>query len=320
MPMTMVFVDLPGGGRLGISPMPGRFDTLEADAMALSHAGVQLLLSMTADQEIPGGPGALGHAMATSNVDVLRLPITDWGTPSPPVQAAWPIAARAAHRLLDAGKTVLAHCYGGHGRSGMAVMRLMVERGIAPETALTQIRAVRPGAVETDEQRNWAAEAADVQITTATTFDDWDGLHALLTQAFAGMKGRIDPPSSLNQMTPDSLRQKATEETLLIASRGAYPVGCVFARQDGMNLYVGKVAVRPALHGQGIGSALIGAAEQFGRTLGTQTATLESRVELTENHRLFERLGYCEVARTAHKGYDQPTSITFAKPLTGPTP
>ncbi|MBB5516249.1 protein-tyrosine phosphatase/GNAT superfamily N-acetyltransferase [Rubricella aquisinus] len=316
MPMTMAFVDLPGGGRLGIAPMPGRFDTLEADAEALMHAGVRLVLSMTADEEHPGGPARLHHALERHDIALLRLPIVDWGTPSPSVQAAWPSAARAAHTLLDRGETVLAHCYGGHGRSGMALMRLMVERGMAPDAALTAIRAVRPGAVETDAQQAWAGSAQEVQIIAGAGFDDWDGLHRLLNAAFAGMDGRIDPPSSLTRMTPDTLAQKAREETLFLAWRGAYPVGCLFAKLDGPEVYLGKVAVRPGLHGKGIGSGLFRAAEGWARAQGAGHATLESRVELTENHRLFARLGYDEVDRTRHDGYDQPTSITFAKNLT----
>ncbi|MBR9844091.1 MAG: protein phosphatase, partial [Rhodobacteraceae bacterium] len=49
------------------------------------------------------------------------------------------------------------HCFGGCGRSGMAIMRLLVEMGEEPEAALARLRAVRPCAVETEAQRLWAA-------------------------------------------------------------------------------------------------------------------------------------------------------------------
>ena len=42
---------------------------------------------------------------------------------------------------------------------------------------------------------------------------------------------------------------------------------------------------------------------------------LQTRVELTENHATFRALGFVEVARTAHPGYDRPTSITFRRPV-----
>ncbi len=40
----------------------------------------------------------------------------------------------------------------------MAVLRLMVEVGEAPEAALARLRAVRPCAVETEAQRDWAEQ------------------------------------------------------------------------------------------------------------------------------------------------------------------
>jgi len=51
---------------------------------------------------------------------------------------------------------VFAHCYGGKGRSGMVLLRLMVERGLDPDQALQDLRRVRPGAVETQAQWLWA--------------------------------------------------------------------------------------------------------------------------------------------------------------------
>ena len=38
----------------------------------------------------------------------------------------------------------------------MAVLRLMIEAGEAPEVALPRLRAVRPCAVETEAQMTWA--------------------------------------------------------------------------------------------------------------------------------------------------------------------
>ncbi|TIX14256.1 MAG: GNAT family N-acetyltransferase, partial [Mesorhizobium sp.] len=39
------------------------------------------------------------------------------------------------------------------------------------------------------------------------------------------------------------------------------------------------------------------------------------RIELDGNHRAFVRLGFDETERTAHEGYDRPTSITMRKVL-----
>jgi hypothetical protein len=46
---------------------------------------------------------------------------------------------------------------GGCGRSGTALLRLMVESGEDPIPALTRLRAARPCAVETPAQFAWAS-------------------------------------------------------------------------------------------------------------------------------------------------------------------
>jgi hypothetical protein len=40
-----------------------------------------------------------------------------------------------------------------------------------------------------------------------------------------------------------------------------------------------------------------------------------ARVELTETHATFRALGFTETGRTAHPGFDRPTSITFRRPV-----
>ena len=42
---------------------------------------------------------------------------------------------------------------------------------------------------------------------------------------------------------------------------------------------------------------------------------LQTRVELTGNQRAFRSLGFVETGRTAHQGYDRPTSVTMRKRL-----
>jgi protein-tyrosine phosphatase len=53
------------------------------------------------------------------------------------------------------GGRVLIHCRGGLGRTGTLAARLLIEDGIFPETALREMRRVRPGAVETDAQEQY---------------------------------------------------------------------------------------------------------------------------------------------------------------------
>jgi GNAT superfamily N-acetyltransferase len=145
--------------------------------------------------------------------------------------------------------------------------------------------------------------------------EDWSALHALLVTCFAGMEGRIDPPSSLAAMTPETLRAKAREETLVTLRDGDALVACGYFRDTGRSLHLGKLAVRPDHRRRGHLRRIVAEAEAMARRLGRPVLELGTRVELTENHAVFARLGFREVARTAHPGYERPTSVTMERPV-----
>ena len=88
----------------------------------------------------------------------VHLPITDFGTPDASFEKRWQDVAEKTLLALQGGGRVLLHCRGGCGRSGMVALRLMVETGDQVEDALGHLRAVRPCAVETDAQFDWAAK------------------------------------------------------------------------------------------------------------------------------------------------------------------
>jgi GNAT superfamily N-acetyltransferase len=144
---------------------------------------------------------------------------------------------------------------------------------------------------------------------------DWAALRALLADSFAYMEGRIDPPSSLAAMTPESLRTKAAEETLVTLWEGDALVGCGYFSDTGRSLYLGKLAVRADRRGRGLLRRIVAEADRVARALGRPVLELQTRVELTENHATFAALGFREVGRTAHAGYDRPTSVTMERPV-----
>jgi len=135
----------------------------------------------------------------------------------------------------------------------------------------------------------------------------------LIRRSFAYMDGVIDPPSSMHRMTLDSLRANAaTSESW---SLGNPPTACVTLTPQHQTLYLGKLCVADSERGQGYAARLITHAATRARALSLPSLTLETRVELTENQTAFKRLHFLEIARTSHKGYDQPTSITYRKML-----
>ncbi len=156
-PFAIHEVIAPGGGLIGISRLPGRNDDLAANVAEIAAWPAAVVMSMTeADEMAARGAAGLGEALAASGIAWRHFPIRDFGAPDG-FETRWPALSAELHAALDQGQRVLAHCMGGCGRSGMVAMRLLCERGIAPEEALAMVRVARPCAVEKEPQRQWAA-------------------------------------------------------------------------------------------------------------------------------------------------------------------
>lgn len=157
--MTLTIAELAlGGGILALSPMPGRGGAYQADLRDLLGFGPALVLTMTTGEELASKEAdRLPDDLARNGIQWLHLPIVDFGAPDAATVALWPNASAKVRDVLAQGGKVLVHCMGGCGRSGMAALRLMVEAGEEPSSALSRLRAVRPCAVETPEQFGWAS-------------------------------------------------------------------------------------------------------------------------------------------------------------------
>lgn len=82
-------------------------------------------------------------------------------------------------------------------------------------------------------------------------------------------------------------------------------------------LYLGELAIDHDRRGTGLARALINHALHRAAQLGLNSVTLETRIELVENHAAFAALGFRRTAESAHPGYNRPTSITMIRPLGG---
>lgn len=145
-------------GILAIAPMPGRGGHYAEDLAHLRDWQPALVISMTSLPEmVRHGASDLGADLQDAGTRWAHVPVTDFGVPSTSEEDTWHEASRAALAALQGGGRVLIHCAGGCGRSGMAALRLMIESGEAADAALARLRAVRPCAVETEDQFAWAA-------------------------------------------------------------------------------------------------------------------------------------------------------------------
>ncbi|MVO15217.1 protein-tyrosine phosphatase family protein [Parasedimentitalea huanghaiensis] len=144
-------------GILALCPLPGAGGDYRGDLEHIHDWKPGIVISMTTEAEhVAVGGGTLGTDIQSMASRWVHLPVPDFGTPSAKVLSKWPAASHMARKALVGGGRVLVHCRGGCGRSGMVVLRLMIECGERPELALDRLRAVRPCAVETPEQLQWA--------------------------------------------------------------------------------------------------------------------------------------------------------------------
>lgn len=164
--------DLPlGNGRLGITFCPGKkgdsvfggaWDRdLDLDMEAIKGWGANAVLSLIEDHEFEMlGVPELGEAVKARGIDWLHFPIRDLDTPTDNAMDTWAALSAELHGVLERGGRVLVHCRGGLGRAGMIATLLLTERGWSASQAISDVRAVRPGAIETAEQEGWVTHRA----------------------------------------------------------------------------------------------------------------------------------------------------------------
>ena len=153
-------------GMLGLTFCPGKHGDsltglpwsrdLDVDLAALRDWGAGLVVSLMERHEfdllrVPDLPEEIiAHGM-----DWGHLPIVDQGVPGAAFRMAWPRVLADVLRRLRSGSSVILHCRGGLGRTGLVAALLLIESGMKPVAAIQQVRRVRPGAIETDAQERF---------------------------------------------------------------------------------------------------------------------------------------------------------------------
>lgn len=160
-----------GNGRLGITFCPGKkgdsvfgaeWDRdLDLDMDAIKGWGASAVLSLIEDHEFEMlGVPALGEAVTARGIEWLHFPIRDLDTPTDDAMSTWAATSAQLHAIMERGGRVLVHCRGGLGRAGTIAALMLVERGWSAPQAISDVRVVRPGAIETEDQERWVTRRA----------------------------------------------------------------------------------------------------------------------------------------------------------------
>jgi protein-tyrosine phosphatase len=156
-------LELPG--QLGLTLAPGKkadasdgrwARDLETDLRRLREeydTGVLVSL-LERDEYSDLGVDELFQKAEEMGIEVLHLPIPNYGVPLASEEGNYrPMIEDVAERL-EKGQTVVVHCRGGLGRSGMVAASVLVALGRPAEEAIRIVREAREGSVETPDQED----------------------------------------------------------------------------------------------------------------------------------------------------------------------
>ena len=131
---------------------------LSEDLDWLAGQGVSALVSLTEDP-------LSEERVRSRGMGYLHLPIHDMQTPQLDEIVSF---VGFVDQAIEEGKAVVVHCRAGLGRTGTMLACYLVHRTGDARAALAEVRAKRPGSVETLGQENAVRDyAAHLRVTTA---------------------------------------------------------------------------------------------------------------------------------------------------------
>lgn len=179
-PATLSTIPLPtGDGMLGLTQYPGRCEpdaraerrrqVLQADLANIHKWGAKSLVSLMPQDELRRlGVDYIGREVQALGMTWYHLPIEDMEVPDWTFEHRWQYAGVRLRELLRSGGRVVFHCRAGLGRTGTIAAKLLVELGVPPGEAISQVRHARSGTIQTNAQENYvmaqkrASEAGDL--------------------------------------------------------------------------------------------------------------------------------------------------------------
>ena len=140
-------------GQLAGCSRPGAHGaSIASDLTVLREQGIESVLTLT---ETP----VLAHELEAAGLDALHLPVDDFHAPTTQqmLQALEYIDASLAENM-----PVAVHCLAGQGRTGTILAAWLLRSGLSADDAISEIRALTPGAIESVPQvealRRWAED------------------------------------------------------------------------------------------------------------------------------------------------------------------
>lgn len=166
-PLRIDYVPVPNAtGKIGLTFCPGKRceglyggtwdrDLAKDLAVIEGQAGKVLITLMEQHEFAILGVPEFPNALKGSTVEWLHLPILDMNVPDDKFEHQWSMVSPRLHARLAEGDTIVIHCRGGLGRTGLIAARMLVEAGLSPVDAVAAVRSAREHSIETYAQEHY---------------------------------------------------------------------------------------------------------------------------------------------------------------------
>ena len=123
----------------------------KGDFEELKNRGITGLVTLTMEPVLQRG--------ATEyDIEYLHLPVPDF---APPLQVQIQRFVDFCNEHIEDGGAVAAHCRAGRGRTGTMLACYLVSKGSGPQEAISEIRRLRRGSIETLSQESAVYQYAE---------------------------------------------------------------------------------------------------------------------------------------------------------------
>ena len=164
-PLRIDYVELPRRmGAIGMTICPGKSchgaygiheRDLALDLEEIWKWGAEILVSLIEEHEyVEYGISDIGSKIPEEFMHI-KLPIRDMDIPDSRWGRKWARVGPKIRAVLRRGGKVCIHCLGGLGRTGTVAARLLVEFSFHPAQAIQEVRAARPGTIQTEAQEQY---------------------------------------------------------------------------------------------------------------------------------------------------------------------
>ena len=156
-PIKINWLVLEKKGKIGLTGYPGknRFlfsDSLDRDLKIIKKSATLLVTLIQKSEFELLYLDDIEDKAAEYGLEWIHAPIRDFSVPDDIFMEKWPVYSSHIRGLLNSGKSIVIHCWGGYGRTGLTAAMLLIDMGFKPDEAVKLVRKTRAGTIETKEQ------------------------------------------------------------------------------------------------------------------------------------------------------------------------